>query len=152
MSALNSPGACLSLDNKVAQLRDFPSPGILVLWKIWACHFSLEHMLTEHLKSVLLWLAPRRLGELFWWAWLPSSAQKAVFSLQLPLPQKVRVGEDGSVLNQMRHVHEFIRRTWLLTSLSALDLVRVPHRPKPQTSKPRKHPERGLLSLQFQWG
>lgn len=87
MSAINSPGACLSLDNKVAQLSDFPSLDILVLWKIWARLFSPEHMSTEHLKSVLLWLAPRRLGELFWWAWLPSLRS----SLQFPLPQKARV-------------------------------------------------------------
>lgn len=59
-----------------------------------------------------------------------------------PLPQKARVGQDGSVFNQMRCVHEFIRRTWLLTNLSALDMVRVPHRPKTQTLKPRKSPHR----------
>lgn len=139
MSAINSPGACLSLDNKVAQLRDFPSLDILVLWKIWERLVSPEHTSTEHLKSVCCdwhW----RVGRAFLMG-------VATFSLQFPLPQKARVREYGSVLNPMRHVHEFIRRSLLLTCLSALDLVRAPHRPKPQTSKPRKCQARGVSAF-----
>lgn len=72
-----------------------------------------------------------------------SQFRRLVFSQQKAIPQKARVREDGSVLNQMRHAREFMRRTLLLTNLSALHLSgEVPTEAKATNFKTQKHPER----------
>lgn len=51
MSAINSPGACLSLKNKVVLWRDLPALGILIFGKIWDCLFPPGHVFPGILKK-----------------------------------------------------------------------------------------------------